>query len=355
MKILFNAAFNTRLKVGIAIYIRRLIPELARLCDLTILTPDPELFSPYGKTICIPEFVRFNLRRTIWILTRLNRYCTKEYDILLCPTPVVPIFPSLPIIAVVHDLIPFKMRSYLPQKEKLSFWLGFQSLRFARGVITDSESTRRDLIKMKILPSERISVAHIGPGITPSDHDSDFGKQFIPFILYVGSHAPYKNTRRLIAAFSSLRAQREMKLILVGGDTRHQIDFVQTQIKRYNLESRALFFSELDEDKLSSLYRHCTVFVTASIYEGFGLPLLEAMAHGAPIACSATASLPEVANGAAVYFDPLSTKDIAAKLQLLLDNRELRAKLSAIGKQRTAQFSWEKTARTIFNCALNYC
>lgn len=355
MKILFNAAFNTRLKVGIAIYIQRLIPELARLCDLTILTPDPELFSPYGNTIRIPEFVRFNLHRTIWTLTRLNRYCTKEYDTLLCPTPVVPIFPHLPTIAVVHDLIPFKMRTYLPQKEKLSFWLGFQSLHFARRVITVSESTRKDLMIIKILPPERISVAHNGPGITPSDHQSDFSKQFIPFILYVGSHAPYKNTRRLIAAFSRLRAQREMKLILVGGDTSHQIDFAQTQIKRYNLQSRAFIFSELEEDKLSSLYRHCTVFVTASIYEGFGLPLLEAMGHGAPIACSSTSSLPEVANGAAVYFDPFSVKDIAAKLQLLLDNRDLREKLSVIGKQRATEFSWGKTARTIFNCALNSC
>ncbi|MGQ9678242.1 MAG: glycosyltransferase family 4 protein [bacterium] len=355
MKLLFNAAFNTRLKVGIAIYIRRLIPELARLCDLTILTPDPELFSPYGKTIRVPEFVRFNLQRTIWTLTCLNRYCAKEYDILLCPTPVVPIFPRLPTIAVVHDLIPFKMRGYLPQKEKLCFWLGFQSLRFARRVITVSEFTRKDLRRMKILPSERISVAYNGPGITPSDRDSDFGKQFIPFILYVGSHAPYKNTHRLIAAFSCLRTPREMKLILVGGDTRHQIDFAQTQIKRYNLKSRALTFSELEEDQLSSLYRHCMAFVTASLYEGFGLPLLEAMGHGAPIACSATSSLPEVANGAAVYFDPLSAKDIAAKLQLLLDNQELRANLSAIGQQRAAKFSWRNTARTIFNWALKSC
>lgn len=351
MKILFNAAFNTRLKVGISSYITHLIPELARICELTILTPDPEMFSSFGKTLKLPELVRSNLDRTIWTLTALNQYCTNEYDILFCPTPVVPIFPRLPTIAVVHDLIPFKMRQFLPQKEKLSFWLGFQSLRFAWRIVTVSEATKKDLGKMKLLPTSRIFVAHNGPGITPSITESEFGKQFVPFILYVGSHAPYKNTRRLIAAFAQLKAPPSLKLVLVGGDTQHQLDFAHTQLRRFNLLSRAFVFSGLDETELASLYRYCTLFVTASLYEGFGLPVLEAMAYGAPIACSNTSSLPEVADGAAVYFNPLSIEDIATKIQLLLDNAELRTRLSAVGQQRARQFTWENTARLILRYA----
>lgn len=351
MKMLFNAAFNTKLKVGISSYIQRIIPELARLCELTILTPDPEMFSAYGKTIKLPELVRTNLSRTRWTLTKLNHYCTKEYDILFCPTPVVPVFPRLPTIGVVHDLIPFKMRQFLPQKEKLSFWLGFQSLRFAWKIVTVSEATKKDLTEMKILPPHRIFVAHNGPGVTPTTTDYDFGKQFVPYVLYVGSHAPYKNTRRLIAAFAQLRTYPKLKLVLVGGDTKHQLDFAHAQLKRYNLQSRAFVFSALDENRLSSLYQHCTLFITASLYEGFGLPVLEAMLHGAPIACSNTSSLPEVANGAAVYFNPLSVKDIADKIQSLLDNAALRTRLSAIGKERARQFTWEKTARLILQFA----
>ncbi len=355
MRLLINAAFNTRLKVGIAIYIQRIIPELARLCDLTILTPDPEMFAPYGRTIRLPEFVRFNLRRTRWMITQMAKFCTRDYDILFSPTPVVPLPVRLPTIVVVHDLIPIKLRYLLPFKEKVAFWLGLQTLRFASVAITDSCYTRRDLIKMNLLPRERIVVAWNGPGIIPTEEEIDFARQFTPYILYVGSHAPYKNTARLVAAFARLRNYPELKLVLVGGDGKKQIDYITGAIRRHRLESKAIVLTDLNPARLSSLYRHCELFVLPSTYEGFGLPVLEAMLHGAPVACSYAASIPEVGGDAAVYFNPYSTADIAQKINYLLQQPELRKTLSKKGLKRASQFSWSKTAQTILTCAEKIC
>ncbi|MGQ9707852.1 MAG: glycosyltransferase family 4 protein [bacterium] len=351
MNIIVNAAFDTNLKVGISLYIQKLLPYLAKQCNLTILTPDPHLFSNYGKTILLPNFVRYNLRRTLWTLMGLNSQLKQHKAILFSPTPAVPIFPRIPVIAVVYDLTPLIIRRSITAKEKLFFWLGIQSLKFADYLITVSNHTKRDLKRFNLVPTERIVVAWAGPGVSPSNADTDFGKRFSPYILYVGSHSAHKNLARLIAAFSLIRKKRDIRLILVGKGNREQLRETQLLIIRYNLRSQILLFEELNENQLSSLYRHCQLLVCPSIYEGFGLPVLEAMAHGAPVACSKTSSLPEVAGDAGVFFNPFSVQDITQKIQLLLDQPELRKKLIENGLARANLFRWEKTAQTILECA----
>lgn len=351
---LINAAFNTRLNVGISIYIQRLIPHLAQLCELTILTPDPEVFQPYGEVIPLPHYVRFTLRRTVWTLTKLTQYCHKSYDILFSPLPALPPFPRIPAIAVIHDLTPRRMYHLITTKEKIAFWLGLQSLRFASVVITDSNFTKSDLLKTRLVTKNRIVVVPIGPGVVPSiESEADnFGQKFAPYILYVGTNAPHKNLLRLISAFARLKPPRNLKLILVGGGCHSQLHQVKAEISRYRLNSQVIMFDELPVNHLSSLYRHCTMVVCPSLYEGFGLPVLEAMVHGAPVACSAVSSLPEVAGEAAVLFNPYSVEDIAEKMQSLLENPQKRAQLGSLGQKRAQIFSWERAAQTIYETAL---
>ena len=356
MQIIFNAAFDTKLKVGISLYIQKLIPHLAKVCDLTILTPDPHLFSGYGKTIPVPDFVRYNLRRTLWTMTTLNQYLKKNEAILFSPIPTLPLFPKIPAIAVVHDLTPLIVKRSIVAKEKLFFWLGLQSLKFADYIITVSNHTKKDLRKFHLIPPNRIVVAWNGPGITPSAFETDFGKQFTPYILYVGSHSAHKNLSRLIAAFARIIRQvsknQVLKLVIVGQGSLSQLAQTRRTIAHFHLQPQVLLFDQLDENHLSSLYRNCLFLVHPSIYEGFGLPVLEAMLHGAPIACSKTSSLTEVAGEAAVFFDPYSTEDIAQKIQLLLDQPDLRQKLGEKGLKRANQFSWNKTAQKIWECAM---
>jgi glycosyltransferase involved in cell wall biosynthesis len=354
MRMLVSAPFDTSANVGISLYIRRIVPHLARCCDLTILTPDPQLFSQYGRAIGIPESVRFRVRRLLWVLTRLRAYCREDYDVLLCLTPAIPVPTLLPTVAVVHDLTPLKIRRLNPITEKASFWAGLQTLRLADRVVTDSRSTMEDFARMNILPRRRAAVAYCGPGIYPSLEEADYAKQFVPFILYVGSHAPHKNVFRLIHSFARVRAERSLKLVLVGSGSKEQLARVARTVATHGIQSHVILLDGVSDAQLSSLYQRCRLLVCPSLYEGFGLPVLEAMLHGAPVACSTASSLPEVAGDAAVLFDPLSIQDMADKLQTLLDNPDLAARLSEIGRDRAALFTWERTARTIHEraCAL---
>jgi glycosyltransferase involved in cell wall biosynthesis len=348
---LVSAPFDTRVNAGISLYIRRLVPHLAGHCDLTILTPNPHPFSQYGRAIGIPESVRFRVRRLFWVLTRLRAYCRDDFDVLLCLTPAVPVPALLPTIAVVHDLTPLKVRGLNPTTEKVSFWAGIQTLRFADRIVTDSRSTMEDFARMSILPRRSTAIAFCGPGISPSYDESDFAKQFTPFILYVGSHAPHKNVIRLIHSFARVRAEQELKLVLVGSGSEEQLSRVALTVANEGLRSRVTLLNEISDAQLSSLYQHCRLLACPSLYEGFGLPVLEAMSHGAPVACSSASSLPEVAGDAAVLFDPLSVQDMADKLQTLLDNHGLADRLSVAGRDRAGRFTWEHTAQIIYELA----
>jgi glycosyltransferase involved in cell wall biosynthesis len=355
MRILLNAAFDTRANAGISLYIRRLVPHLARLCDLTILTPDPELFAQHGRTIRIPQSVRFPLRRTLWTLCRLGAHRTREDDVLVCTTPAVPVPRVLPTIAVIHDLIPMRVRRLNPVKEKVAFWAGLQSLRLADRVVTDSSSTRDDFAATRILPVERTAVAYCGPGVEPSSEQTDYARRFMPFVLCTGSLAPHKNLVRLVSSFARLRADLELKLVLVGTGSQEQAQRLERAVAENHLQSRVVLLTTLSDPQLSSLYRHCRMMVCPSVYEGFGLPLLEAMLHGAPVACSSVSSLPEVAGGAAVLFDPRSVGDMTDKLQRLLDDPCLSRRLSELGLLRATRFTWERTAETVFRSAAQLC
>jgi len=351
MRILVSAPFDTRVNAGISLYIRKLIPALTKHCDLTILTPTPQSFSQYGRAIGISGSVQFRVRRLSWTLARLPFYCTQDHDVLLCLTPAIPVPPLLPTIAVVHDLTPLKVRGLNPITEKASFWAGLQTLRLADRVVTDSRSTMDDFVSMKLLPHRRTSVAFCGPGISLSYDEAEFARQFVPFVLYVGSHAPHKNVIRLVHSFARVYAERELRLVLVGSGSEEQLGRAAQAVAKHGLQRRVTLLNGIADAQLSSLYQQCRLLACPSLYEGFGLPVLEAMLHGAPVACSSVSSLPEVAGDAAVLFDPLSVQDMADKIQTLLDSPDFAARLSEIGRDRATRFTWDRTARTIYECA----
>jgi len=349
LKILFSAAYDTRSNTGITGFIKCLVPPLSRLCDLTVLTPDPELFADCCATIPIPNWVRTHPGRVLWTFTRLPRFCARAYDLVLCATPAAPVGVPIPVIAVIHDLTPLVMNRYHRLKDKLPFWVGIQSLRWAAAVVTVSENTKRDLIaRFPKLMSSAVQVIYEGPCVTPTADAAEFARQFMPYILYVGGHAPHKNVPRLIAAFARLRIIEGLKLVIVGWGKPSLVARTRAAVRLHQLADRVILLSnDLTNAQLSSLYRNCQLFVYPSLYEGFGLPVLEAMAHGAPVACSNTSSLPEVGGAAVRYFNPHSVTDIASKLKKLLTDESLRLRLSQAGLAQAARFSWEETAQRL--------
>ncbi len=352
MKILVDASFHTGLRVGIARYIECLIPELTKLCEITVLTSSPELFANMDcQIISIPNWTRTYRGRILWQLTCLHRYCRWEFDLLLCMTPITPPLCPLPIISVLHDLTPLAQHKHHSSKNKSAFLLGIKTLRRADVIITDSVYTKKDLLRRRLLTHKNIKVVHLGPGLEPSEQDSGYALQFQPYILYVGGFIPTKNAPRLIAAFSQLKTTPHLKLVLVGWGKTEHIELTKRFIAYFGIQSRVVLLPEVNDRQLSSLYANCRTFVFPSLYEGFGLPVLEALAHGAPVTCSYTSSIPEIAENCALYFNPMNINAITQALNIILENKDLAQHLSLLGKQRASQFSWEKTATEIFNLA----
>ncbi|MEO0073536.1 MAG: glycosyltransferase family 1 protein [candidate division WOR-3 bacterium] len=356
MRILFDASFCTGTKVGISTYIFRLVPELANLGEVTVLTSFPELFAGLRcSVIPIPAWTRTNRGRLLWQLSRLAPLAHGKQTVLFCPTPVAPPGCRIPVISVVHDLTPLRLPSLQHSKTKLLFWLPLQTLRWADAVITDSRHTRVDLLETKLVPPQRIYTVPLGPGIAPElsssgDSCSAAVPEF-PFILYVGGHIPNKNVPRLIRAFSQIRYREELKLVIVGWGWTDHIQRTRMAVERCGVADKVVIYDELSDRELSLLYRRAAVFVFPSLYEGFGLPVLEAMAHGTPCVCSSAASIPELAGDAAIYVDPYNTDSIRQGIELILENKELSEELSSRARRRAATYSWKRTAQAVYQIA----
>ena len=279
-----------------------------------------------------------------------------------CDAILYPFWPSPPrrrrdappAVVFVHDLA-FKLRpAEVPWQQRLYMGavLG-RSLRNAAAVLVPSETTRRDLLATYPITGLRSRVHVVPEGVTPGVPPGPLPPRLAPgFILAVGTIEPRKNYPRLIAAYRHLR--RESVPLLLGdqpgvpelviagrtgwayGDT----------LERIKGERGVRYLGHVDDATLNALYRSASILAFPSLYEGFGLPLLEAMAHGLPAVVGNAGALPELADGAAIVVDPMDVLSIAAGLERLLDDASLREKLGAIGRQRAAEFTWERAAST---------
>lgn len=352
MRLLLDASFLAEAKVGISRYIVQLVLHLKSLCEVTILTSRPGEFEQIGcRLITVPRWTGTHRGRVLWELTGLANRCSSDFDVLLCTTPMAPPLVRLPKVATVHDITPLVLSDRHSSRNKALFWLSLQTLRFADAVVVDSRHTKIDLMGLGLLSSRRINVVPAGPGIRPTEPDNMFARQFHPYLLYVGGHIPTKNVPRLLAAFARARIGDPTRLVMVGYGSPRDLATTRAVVSRLGLAQRTLTLSDLDDADLSSLYRGCRAFVFPSLYEGFGLPVLEAIAHGAPVACSQSSSLPEVGGQAVLYFDPTSIDDIARKLEAILGDEQLRSDLRQRGLARAGSFSWENTARGVLDAA----
>ncbi len=166
------------------------------------------------------------------------------------------------------------------------------------------------------------------------------------FILFVGTLQPRKNIVRLIEAYSKLVAQsKKVPQLVIVGKKGWLYEDILSAPKRFGVEKGVIFLEFVPDSDLALLYRNALCFVLRSLYEGFGLPILEAMRYGCPVVTSNVSSLPEAAGDAAVYIDPNNTEDIAQKLKLVISDLKLREELIEKGKKQVQKFSWEKAAK----------
>ena len=261
----------------------------------------------------------------------------------------VPLRVASRAIVTVHDLIHLKFPQYLSSnlaKAYAKFYFHFVIPR-TRAILTVSENTKRDLMEMLRIPAERVTVAYpaISKEFTPQARDlcrRRLAEYQLPeeYLLYVGNLKESKNIAFLLEGYRTLKTRRPdlPPLVLVGRN------FIPGIEKALAQNASVRWIGEMKPESLPSLYAAATLFIFPSLYEGFGLPPLEAMACGAPVLCSDRASLPEVAGDAAVFFNPESLEDFMASLERVLQDSSLRRQLRDKGLRRAALFSWDALA-----------
>jgi glycosyltransferase involved in cell wall biosynthesis len=216
-----------------------------------------------------------------------------------------------------------------------------QSVERADKIIAVSNNTKNDLVNIWNIDSDKITVIHHGIDEIPLTGLSLERVITAPYILFVGERYKYKNFDGLSKAFRSIcNDYPDLKLVCTGKKLN---DDELKMLKLNNIENRTIQISA-DEQTMARLYRDAMLFVYPSFYEGFGMPILEAMLYGCPVVLSDTSCFPEVAGSAGLFFDPFQVDDIADKIKLLMNNSALRKDKVRLGKERLAHFSWEKTA-----------
>jgi glycosyltransferase involved in cell wall biosynthesis len=276
-----------------------------------------------------------------------------------CSQTDAPFALRAPYVVSVLDLIPHRLPDlYAQGKNRARFqlgrWLERRALRRAKGLIAISEYTRDDLVSLLRVPSERIAVTHLAvrEGLAPASEAEVAGlrrrhRLQAGYLLYVGGIDRRKNIPFLLEVLRAIVAQRPETELVLAGRYRDDPDYpdLVARLQRTGLEESVRLVGYIAEEELAALYSGAAVFVYPSLYEGFGLPPLEAMVCGAPVVAADRTALPEVLGHAALLADPEEVGEFAEAILSLLDHPQRRLELSAAGQRHARQFSWEATAR----------
>jgi len=264
--------------------------------------------------------------------------------------PVPPARRGVRTVITVYDMIHEKFPQDFPPRDPIRDWKT-KAVARADHVICISQQTRRDLLSVHNIPEDRVSVIYLShdslAGLLVDEPAAAFRNRLfgadVPYLLYVGSRSPYKNFRGLLAAYAASPWLRSnFRLLCFGGgplSAAEQALLAQAAVAKNVLQVGG------PDALLANCYRHAAVFVYPSLYEGFGLPPLEAMSLGCPVACSGTSSIPEVVGDAAVSFDPADSDAIRMSLEGLLGSGSRLTELVARGAARSRLFSWRRCAQ----------
>ncbi len=313
--------------------------------------PQPELFS--GDLDCrVMPFPR------LWTHVRLSgEMAVSPPEVLLIPSHVLPLVHPQRSVTTIHDL----GYHYHPEAHTLSQnlylrWSTRFNARSSMRVVADSEATRRDLVRLYGISSEKIVVIYPGRDESLAPVTNPQALQTVresygisgPYFLHVGTLHPRKNLVRLVQAMSLAGSDLDPSLQLVlAGMKGWLYDDLLAEVRRQGLSDRVLLTGYLPGADLPAMMSGALAYVFPSLYEGFGLPVLEAMACGTPVICSSASSLPEVAGDAALFFGPLDVEELAEALVRVATDAHLRDDLVGRGFQQLRHFSWSRCAREV--------
>jgi glycosyltransferase involved in cell wall biosynthesis len=310
-------------------------------------------------TVVETPFKEFSFNEQIGLLRQLNGL---EADLVHFPMVQQPVFYRGRVVTTMQDLTTARFRN--PSKNAVVFWLKQQvykwvNVRVARKsteLITISKFVQQDVADYTGVSPEKLTVTYEAADTIPDAPESVPGLEGKTFLMYLGRPTPHKNLERLIQAFELLQKDRpELYLALAG-----KKDVLYERIEQSVIErgiKNVVFTGKISEGQLKWMYENCAVYAFPSLSEGFGLPALEAMQHGAPLASTNATCSPEIYGVAAHYFNPLDVTDMAAKIGEVLDDPVLRNDLVQKGYKQAAKYSWRRMAEqtlAVYESALKH-
>ena len=347
---------NVSEKVGVSVYTFNILKYFSKIASKEIQFV---VFLKNQTQSNLPKenkYFKYNVvpGKFLWsqIFLPFALYFNKNIDVFFSPAHYLPRFCPVPQVVTIHDLAYLYFPDDFTKKDlwQLINWTNL-SIKKATQIIAVSKTTKKDIVKNYQINENKISVVY--NGFEKQDQRSNIKNQSDSlkiknkekFILFVGTIQPRKNLSVLIDAFSEFAlTNKDFKLIIVGKKGWLYNDIFE-KVKIMKLKDKIIFAGHVDDNELVGYYKNAFCLVLPSLYEGFGIPVLEAMSYGCPVISSFTSALPEVGGDASLYFDPKNSGDLLEKLRELKDNKELRKELILKGRQRIKNFSWEKCGR----------
>ncbi|MGC1308200.1 MAG: glycosyltransferase family 1 protein [Phormidesmis sp.] len=330
---------------GISTYAQNLIPFFQKL-DPTFLTALPlrdrnAMTIPPGLS---PDFGRKgHLKRLLWLQNEMPKYYRQSNGgLIFSPLPEAPLYSDCRFVVTAHDTIPLRFSEFFPW-HLVSYFRHYirRVLAQAEHIICNSVTTARDIAHFYQIPERKIT-----PILLAYDRQNFRPVAVEPgnYFLYLGRQDAHKNIPRLISAFDRVCQQNaEVELKLVGSQDKRYRPTLVAQADSLGIGDRVHFIDYVDYHQLPRLLSGAIALTLPSLWEGFGLPVIEAMACGTPVITSNLSSLPEVAGDAALLVDPYNIDELADAMRLVASDTQLRQTLQSAGLQRAQHFSWQKT------------
>ncbi len=343
--LLINLSFLLSKPTGISTYAANIFPYLKSLNPTLLIAQNHPDFNCYTipDNLTPDRGTKGHLQRLLWTQFQLPKiYKDLKASLLFSPIPEAPLYRNCRSVVMVHDLIPVRFpKKNSPLIPYFHYYIP-QVLRQAEHIICNSQATTNDIVEFY-----GISATKITPILLAYDVDHFYphvGESISPYFLYLGRHDPYKNLSRLIEAFARIPNCRDYQLWLAGSADERYTPTLQAQAQALGIAKQVKFLDYVAYEQLPVLLSQALALVFPSLWEGFGLPVIEAMACGTPVITSNLSSLPEVAGEAALLVNPYQVAEITAAMSAIAEDEKLRSRLKTLGLERAQQFSWAKTA-----------
>ncbi len=342
-QLIINLSILFSQPTGISNYAKNLFPYLKSLNPTLLTAKNYSDFNcyPVANNLTPADGRKGHLNRLLWTQFQLPKiYQNLKSQLLFSPIPEAPLYTNCRFIVTAFDMIPLRFPNRFSPLTAYHKYYTPEVFKQAEHIVCISESTAKDITKFYKIPSNKITPIALA---CDRSHFQFFNLPTRNYFLYIGRQDPYKNLQRLITAFSAIPNRNDYELWLAGPYDQRYSPLLEIQTQELGINHLVKFLNYVSYDQLPIIINQALALVFPSLWEGFGLPVLEAMACGTPVITSNISSLPEVAGDAAILINPYNTGEITAAMQTIINNSELREQLSEKGLKRANQFSWEKT------------